>query len=500
MGGSTSPPRDAPVADPTRPLAERVAVNAAAQLVAQFVIAAGGLVSVAVTTRYLNLTQYGALVTALIFVSLFTVMTDFGITGIGGREVAKSPHNAEQILSSLAIVISLFGFVALITAVVVSQIAYAGDVRKAILILLPQLVVVGPRSMALASLTARQKLYLSSFAGVTIRIVTLALVVVVAAANLGFTAMVIAYAAYPVLGGVLVVLVAGTGLPRIRAWSRPLGGWLLRQSLPLAGVLLVNFLYFRLDLFLLSVLATERDVALYGVAYKVVEVLILIPSYVMVTLLPAMAVAEASSERLNRLVQNAFSAMQLIAVPLIALSFYSAQILHFIAGDNYTGARTALQLLMIGMALSFLQQVFGYTLLSQNRQFSAFLALLVVLAVNLALNLVLIPVFKINGAATALVVSEAVSLVTIAAVYARVGKLPRFHEPAKIVLAGAVMIACVLGTRDALGAVFSSPVATLLAGGTLSFAVYVLVLRQLGAVPPAASAAVANLLRRRSLA
>jgi O-antigen/teichoic acid export membrane protein len=272
---------------------------------------------------------------------------------------------------------------------------------------------------------------------------------------------------------------------------------LLKLSLPLGGVVIVNFLYFRLDLFLLSVLATKSDVALYGVAYKVIEVLILIPSYIMVTLLPAMAVAEASSDRLNRLVQNAFSAMQFIAVPLVALSFYSTQILRVIAGDQYTAAHTALQLLMIGMALSFLQQVFGYTLVSQNRQGRAFLALLAVLLVNLALNLVLIPLYKINGAATALVISEALSLVTIAGVYSRIGALPSLYEPGKILVAGAAMVAFVLGTRNAFGALFGSPVATLLVGGTLSFVGYVLALRQLHAIPPAAAAAIGSLIRRR---
>jgi len=328
--------------------------------------------------------------------------------------------------------------------------------------------------------------------------VTLALVIAVVIADLGFVAMVATYAAFPILGAVVTILFARTGLPRPRWWDRSLGLKLLKLSLPLGGVLIANFLYFRLDLFLLSLLATERDVALYGVAYKVIEVLILVPGYIMITLLPTMAIAEASSERLNRLVQNAFSAMQVIAVPLVALSLYSAEILDFIAGDQYTAADTALQLLMIGLALSFLQQVFGYTLISQNRQGRALLALLAVLFLNLGLNLVLIPLFKINGAAIALVVSEAASLVAIAFVYSRIGTLPSLHAPVKILLAGLVMVGLALGTRNGFGPLLGSPGATLIVGGTVSFAGYVLALRQLDAIPPAASTAIGNLIRRRS--
>jgi len=496
------PRRRAPTEARSLSLAERVAVNAAAQLASQFALALGGLLAVAVTTRYLDVRQYGALVTALIFVSLFALLADFGMTTIGGREVAKSPQDADKILSSLGLMAALISLLALGAAIVISQIAYAGaqgaEVRKAILVLLPQLLVVGPRSLALAYLVSRQKIYLSSFAGVTTRVVTLGFVIAVAKADLGFVAMVAAYAAFPILGAVLVVALARTGLPRLRSWNRSLAMKLLKLSLPLGGVVIANYLYFRLDLFLLSILATQTDVALYGIAYKVIEVLTLVPGYLMVTLLPAMAVAEASSDRLDRLVQGAFSAMQFIAVPLIALSFYSTQILRFIAGDEYAAAHTALQLLMIGMALSFLQQVFGYTLVSQNRQGRALIALLAVLVVNLALNLVLIPLYKINGAAVALVISEALSLGAVAGVYSRIGALPSVHEPGKILLAGVVMLALVLGTRNAFGALFDSPVATLLVGGTLSFAGYVLALRQLHAIPPAASSAIGNLIRRRS--
>ena len=90
----------------TLSLAERVAVNFSAQLGAQLILAVGGLISLAVTTRYLDLRHYGALITALIFVSLFTIATDFGITTIGGRELAKDARDRQRVLSINAVSIS----------------------------------------------------------------------------------------------------------------------------------------------------------------------------------------------------------------------------------------------------------------------------------------------------------------------------------------------------------------------------------------------------------
>src|SRR5438552_3495244 len=131
-------------------LAERVAVNFSAQLAAQLILAVGGLISVAVTTRYLDLRHYGALITALVFVSLFTIVTDFGITTIGGREIAKAPQDRRRILSSIGLVVAAISLLAFAAAIGVAHIAYAGpggrDVRLAILILVPQLPIIGPRS------------------------------------------------------------------------------------------------------------------------------------------------------------------------------------------------------------------------------------------------------------------------------------------------------------------------------------------------------------------
>ena len=150
---------------------------------------------------------------------------------------------------------------------------------------------------------------------------------------------------------------------------------------------------------------------------------------------------------------------------------------------------------MCGVALSFLQQVIGYTLVALNRQTWALFVLAAVLVVNLVLNLILIPLFAINGAAAALIGSEAVSLALILGVYSRIGPIPTLYKPAKVLIAGATMLGLIVATRETLGSAVS-PLATLAAGGLLSFGTYVLLLKQLGAVPPEASAALSNLIGR----
>jgi O-antigen/teichoic acid export membrane protein len=484
-------------------LAERVAVNAAAQLIGQLLLAAGGLVAVAVTARYLGVRDYGALVTALIYISLFVIATDFGLATIGARELAKREDEGQTILSSLGWLVMVISVAAAAVAAGLSFVIYPGPLnektRMAIFILLPQFLVAAPRAVAQSHLIVRQKLYLSALAGVVTRMVTLGLVFAVAAANLGFLWMTATYTAFPLFSTVLMFTLARPPVRLWRSWDRSVGLSIFRAALPLAGVVFLNYLYFRLDLFLLSLLATPVDVARYGVAYKVIETLILLPSFVMATLLPDVARTAPFSDRLNGLVQNAFSAMQLLALPVVALSFFSGEILRFIAGAEYTPAALTLQLLMVGVAISFLQQVFGFTLVAQNRQLYSLYVLGGVLLLNLTLNLILIPLFAIEGAAVALVISEVASLVGIAAAYSRVGRLPRPYLPLRTATAAAAMAAIILAVRSTLPEVVQSPFVTLAVGGTLGGVVYVLTLWQLHAVPPAVNAVASGLLRRHSL-
>jgi O-antigen/teichoic acid export membrane protein len=120
-----------------------------------------------------------------------------------------------------------------------------------------------------------------------------------------------------------------------------------------------------------------------------------------------------------------------------------------------------------------------------------------VLVLNLVLNLILIPPFGINGAAFATLASECASLAGMAYAYSRIGPVPRLHAPVGALLAGAVMVALVLGTRTVLGHVSSSPFPTLAVGGSISVLVYAFAVSRLGGLPPAASEAITGILRRR---
>ena len=64
-----------------------------------FIVAALGAIALAIMTRRLGPSRYGEFVVALAFYSTATLVTDLGVNALTGREIARTPERAREILS-----------------------------------------------------------------------------------------------------------------------------------------------------------------------------------------------------------------------------------------------------------------------------------------------------------------------------------------------------------------------------------------------------------------
>ena len=118
-----------------------------------------------------------------------------------------------------------------------------------------------------------------------------------ALAMAGFTAVAVVFdlGFMVVVGAVAsgyVLQALAMGLAAVRSGGMAIGAsrrtWsvLTRLALPLGGALILNYLYFRLDILLLSWMKGEEEVGLYGLGYRVIEALIVLPGFLMLALFP----------------------------------------------------------------------------------------------------------------------------------------------------------------------------------------------------------------------
>ncbi len=166
---------------------------------------------------------------------------------------------------------------------------YAPDVRLAILIAGVPFVI----GLATTSLTtvfqARLQMGRAAIADVAGRLAGFGALVAVVVADLGFLAVVASTAV-----GAAVALAVTVVLLRPLLRVRPLSDrerWreLLVPAIPIGLALAVNEIYFRADTFILSLFRPFAEVGLYTLAYRVFELLALLPAIVMTSVFPLLS-------------------------------------------------------------------------------------------------------------------------------------------------------------------------------------------------------------------
>ena len=485
----TPPPtlNDSPPAHPGG-LARVVALNASALTLGRLLNAGMGVLAVGITSRYLGVDLFGTLVTVTVFTTLLMALTDMGVWTIGARELAKRPDERRRLLNSMfTIGIGLTLFAA-VFGIAMGYAIYPGPGGRleregiALLILLP-LPFGAAAAPAGAFLISQQRAYTAAVASSAASVAMTLVVVIAVALDLGFTAIVLANAVQSITFA--VVILAYT-VPQVRfrpSWDVALFRQLLRWALPLGGVYVLTSLYWRIDIVLLSLLGGSQAVGLFGLAYKVVDTLYILPAFVMLTLLPEFARLAENPTRRDELVQKASTVMQVGVVALLVFTLaFAEEIVALAGGDGFDGAASVLRILMLGVAVGFLRAVFTEALIAANHQVWLLYATGGLLLANIALNVALIPWLGARGAAIAFATSEALALVAMALLFRRIGTLPRPHRLRGLLVAGAAMAGVallkLLPAADAAG-----PAAVVVVLGSMSFAVYTICLYALGAMP-----------------
>ena len=463
-------------------LSQQVAVNSASQAAAQLFSALAGVLSVGIAARYLSVGEYGEVVTAVVLTSLLYFAADFGITPTAARMVAREGANAGRILAGAFWAGVMFNVVTVIAIFVISRGIYAGDddatTRTAIVVLLASYLLKPWAGVTRAKAVVEQRQYLMSLASVLSRGLSLVALIIAVALDAGPIAIAAGFAVGMVFDDVFALLLLR---PRLGAVPERKGGRMrevVGAAVPLGTILVVNGLYFKTAALLLSLLSTDANVALYGVAYKAFEVLFALPGFVMVTLLPELARLDAGEPRFNAIVQKAFTAMTLLSLPIVGMALCGREMMHVLGGSEYGEAGGLLAFILASVTLACVQGVFGYTLVSQGRQGVLLKVSLTVLAVNLVANVILIPTLGLTGAGIALLASEVTSITLTMLAYRTVAPLPRIQVPAGALLAVGAMLAA-----TSVRLVFDSALLGLLAAGIVGLGAYVGTLLVLRAVP-----------------
>ncbi|UCE01640.1 MAG: flippase [Candidatus Latescibacterota bacterium] len=387
--------------------AARIASNTVVQLVGKFVGLTIGLVLVGVLTRRLGVSNYGDYVIALTVSGLFAIFADLGVNVYVLKRLSTRPPNEARVLGSAMGLRLLSLSIMMVPAFAISfLLPYARVVQLAILIALVSSAIQTVNSLFVMVLQARLQMHYAAASEVVGRALTLALTVLF----LVWTRSVLVVLFAQVIGSAATCLLtyrwARSYVVAQQLWQPATWRGMLRESVPIGVSTVFSYLYFKSDMVILSLVAiagrdNRVEVGIYGIAYKLLEVLILVPSVFAGTVFPVLSdFLSQGDQRVSRLIDRTTRIVLLLGGGVAAgLSIYASEIIGFVAGPEYANAVVPLRILSLAVFLIFVGSVYTYMALALNQQVRLVWLYGSLALLNIATNLVLIPRYSYVGAA-----------------------------------------------------------------------------------------------------
>jgi O-antigen/teichoic acid export membrane protein len=450
------PDHDAPQDVPPIPRAgigSRALRNTVLILGARVVSRLIALVTVFATAAHLRDAHFGDFNTVVTVTALVApVFLDLGFNILYQREGARQPAEIERYLQNL---LSARVLLALIALPVLAVALYFLKLTDLLIPGYVLMVLTSYANLLRYTLYALQRLGFEAIAIVLESLLLLGLTLYGVLNNQGVAYFLWAYVAMYAFDCIFFsILLRSLNIARFR-WRFETA--LLKQwfwmGLPFAVTFVLTTLYWKLDVPLLKLFKTSDEVGWYSLAYKPFEALLFVPITMLGVVLPVLAIYQRTSEdRLRTAVRLFFKALLMLGWPLSIGVVVLAYPLAGLWSGFYPQSIPALQILGLAYVFAFVNNAFIGALTVLDRQATYAKAAGLSLAVNLLLNLILIPPFGYIAASWTTVATEMVLVGAGWWLTARhLGKLQLTAASWRPILAGVVMGAVLYPLRTVSG-------------------------------------------------
>ena len=435
--------------------ARRILSNTALLTAVRVVVPAMSLGVVLTLSRILGAEGLGRYTLAFTILYVINTAAPFGLYALITREGASSIRRIPQLLGSGLLIAACAALpLSALMAVCGPWLGYDSATCRALQLLsltvLPFVFV----TLAEAAFVAVEKVKWVAAATVVENAVKVTGSVYALFEGYGLTGVVIAAVAAKFVAALCAACLLRVENLRIALPDRATTGYLLRAAPTFLLIQIFAMIYWRIDILMLSRLGDSVvDVGLYGAAYRIFELVMIVPQSLCLALYPQIVKASAGdARRLETIGRETLRYLGAAVLPAaIAATALGGGILDLLYGDEFLDARPTLAVLIWAVIPFAWVRYHAYVLVAADRQRVDLLLNVGLSAINIGLNAVLIPTYGHLGAATATLVaiccyafSQYVYLRRF--LPAHVGRIPADPSP---LIAGATMALVLWVIRDA---------------------------------------------------
>ncbi|MGD0950814.1 MAG: flippase [Methanotrichaceae archaeon] len=391
-------------------LVQRVAKNTLSLILASVISMVLGLFYGVYTARYLGPERYGTISFAIAFIGLFSILTDIGIQQLALREIARDKSLVGKYLGNIAVLkvfltIITFGLIAL----TINLLKYPDPTVKVVYLIALSTVLSAFSGMFNSVFQAFEKMEYSSIGSILNSASMLAGGLLAIYYGLSIMGFALIYVFSNALGLIYNVIIAQRlGItPRLQVDYGFIKS-LVRRALPfgIGGLFLVYYVW--IARVMLSVMVNNEAVGYYSAAYNLMASLNFVPSAFVASLFPLMAIFfKGSDKSLDKVFRLGIKYMYMLALPMaVGVTLLAKEIIALIYGPKFLPSAMALEILIWAEFFIFIDVLLSQMLLSINKENITMINAGLGAALNIGLNLVLIPRLGIEGSALATLTTE----------------------------------------------------------------------------------------------
>jgi len=440
------------------PIARKILSNTLFQIIGKIITAGLSIVIVKIITNYLGVAGYGQYTTIYEFLAFFGIAADLGIYTIAVREMSKNQNKIPKIIGNVLSIRTILTFSLMLAAV-----GTAFLIPKYHHTLIPAGVAIASLSTFLSLLSGTVSSVLQVYLKMQYSVIALVVSKII---STGYMFLIVFYFYQEASSsGFFQLLWAGVignsafliltriftqKFTQIR-YRFDFDYWkeIIVKALPYGIALVLNTLYFRMDTILLSLMKDLNEVGMYGVAMRMLDVLVIIPVYFMNSVLPIMTrYLDEKNTKIKKLLQYSLDFLIAMGIPIVVgVVILSPKIVQLVSSEEFVsgnlfqyGADLALVILIFALLFSFINSLFGFTLVALGKQIKLLWINLFCVIFNLISNLIVIPFYGFRGAAITSVLSELFILVATFWAVRKILKIKfSLKNTYKIIFAGIIM-------------------------------------------------------------
>ncbi len=361
--------------------------------------------------RMIQVENTGVYFFAITFTTIFTVVADFGMGPVLTREAARYPDRSQSYFSTVFWTKFAFGAGAYLLVVLLANVLKYPPLTK-------DLIYVSGITMFLDNLLtafysifrAKKNLIYESIGIIGSQFTTLVIGTVALLNHWPLVWLIIAYTSASFLNLIYIshFIKKVYNIRMAFAWNSAVFKIFIITALPFALAGIIGRLYSYSDSLLMSKMLTAKELGLWSVPYKITFAFQFIPVALSASVYPVFSSLFLTNKiAIGPLFEKAWRYLFAIVFPVaFGLIAIADPVVKHVFGQEFLPSIVPLRILLVSLVFGFLGFITSALLNATNRQKTQTKLITLALVVNIILNLILLPVLRIDGAAIAALVSN----------------------------------------------------------------------------------------------